>query len=227
MEKETPLLTAKEQHIIDAQKEIEWLQTQVASHEKRLQSSADTASRTSQIEENLHRCQERIAASRALVLALSRLRFGKEAVVQSLDSSFFSRKALYPTTENEAESVPIQEALEKRDRLVGVVMKTLKELQWVKKEMATVQQQIVALHGENKASRLSLQATQTPLRRATDLSSQYSLDSQPRVDGLGDMKNQLEVIRHVLLKMILESDIDWTSHARWLESVLRIGTEMD
>ncbi|KAL0086684.1 hypothetical protein F4703DRAFT_1927546 [Phycomyces blakesleeanus] len=220
------ILTSKERQILNSQREIDWLQRQIQKYEKDFETPAPSTSNVSHdVNEDLVRYKARVDELRSEVSAFSQFNLGKNHIVQNLEASHFTRQALYPD---------MQVAIDKRDALVVEFMKEFEELRAIKEQLSVVERQVLALHQENRQQMESIEmVTGIPLTGpigSSDMSSQLSSEgSQGRMrqDGLKDMQYHLEVTRNVLLKLIMESNIDWASDPHWLEVVLRIGTELN
>ncbi|SAL95295.1 hypothetical protein [Absidia glauca] len=251
METSPPLLSKKEQHILDSQMEIEWLQRQIEQRKQGFDSFAANKENVAQLTDKqvldeLAIYSEKVEHTRVDMDIMSQYNLCKDRIVTNVDDNHYTLNALYPHLKPQSygfdsEKIQqIQSLVMQRDKLAVEEMQLLEELDNIENQTMRLHTQIIEHHQDNQQLGADLatakeqqqqEQRQEPASQWRNTETASVVSSQAtgdfNVDKLRDIQNRLETSKNILMGLILESGIDWASDSKWSRVMLFIGTEED
>ncbi|KAI9254453.1 hypothetical protein BDA99DRAFT_518447 [Phascolomyces articulosus] len=237
------LLTPKEKQVLDSQREIDWLKRQIQQYEQALEPAPEmetmlSAGRLEDLEnlDPIESNKDVIDELREKLDVMTQFNLSKDALTEAIDATHNVLKSLYPGQvdhDSFERSRAVKIIIEERDNLTSLFLTGLEQLRKVKNELAQTQARIIESHQENRELVQSIRDIKEQI--AQDLDEQRSrderdiMDSQisDQTDRISDYKYRLEIARNVLMGIILESGIEWTTDDHYLQVMQEIGDETE
>ncbi|KAI8875441.1 hypothetical protein K501DRAFT_338704 [Backusella circina FSU 941] len=218
------LLSKKDQKILGNAREIAWLQCQIADMAKDLHPRTPQKPIPEMLTiDDLYAYRKEIDDKRNELLRISEYITHKEKLLSIVQQQLFIEEALYPSPTDSMDQLEHKRAVEKtiakQDQMEVTLMKELQALQ-EKTKLVDIQKEIDTVEQE------SMEMFNIHHKRYND-----SLADKSELLGLmereGQLQEQTEMARNVLVGMILESHIDWTEEPQLNELMLKIGDDFE
>ncbi|KAI9305240.1 hypothetical protein BJ944DRAFT_71532 [Cunninghamella echinulata] len=227
MQEITPLISKKEQLIIDNQIEIDWLKQQIQQKKKMLAiqdiNKAKIENLTDEeVNEELQTYSNQLADIRMRMDIMTQFNQSKIRINEALEDGHFTLDTFYPPQllddVQQQKRDQMEKLIKQRDNLVLDVINIQKQLKELQIKTAKLQANIVESHQANKQLMETFEKAKTESKKASKptsgpygtsfpegiISDKISVSSsqftsEKSVEKINEIKNRLEIAKNVLI----------------------------